>query len=100
MAVVLVATVWFGRELVSEAFTGLDERLIEWRAVHLARVNPVKVNRVRVRTFVLKDDSQAVALGAADARARYAPVVRPRGEHDAGRDLDFLVHSDKLDCQV
>ena len=84
-------------ELVDRAAAGRDlARAEPGHAVHLGRVDAVEVDRVRVRRAVDERDPQPVALAAAQRRAGDAAVVGPRGERDAGRDLDLLVDRDEL----
>ena len=64
-------------------------------AVHVRRVDPVEVDRVRVRAGVDEAHAQEVVLGRPDHRARDRAVVRPGGEEDAGRDLELLVGRDQ-----
>src|SRR5262249_61664419 len=59
-------------------------------------VDAVEVDRVRMRAGVHEVDLELIALAAADRRARYTTVVRPRLELDARHDLDLLVVRDEL----
>jgi hypothetical protein len=60
-------------------------------AVHPDRVDPVEVDRVRVRATVDEAHAQPVALRRADHGARDGAVVRPRGEEHARCDLELAV---------
>jgi len=88
MAVVELHPVWARRELVSELAArrdGLED------AVHVSRVDAVKVDRVRVGAAVHELHAQEVVLGRADDRPRDSAVVRPGVELDILRDLDRAV---------
>ena len=63
--------------------------------VHVRRMDPVEVDRVRVRAPVDEADPQQVVLGSADHRAWDGAVVRPGGEEHTRRDLDVLVGRDE-----
>ena len=88
VAVVELHAVGLRLELVGEATTGRHD--LE-DAVHVRRVNAVKVDRVRVRARVDEVDSQGVAFGCPEDGTGNGAVVGPGGEEDARRDLDFLV---------
>ena len=77
-------------ELVDELRIG-RHLLLEQGAVHLERVEAVKVHRVRPVTQVREPDADALALDRAEGRSRHVAVVGPRGEHHPGGDLDLLV---------
>ncbi len=64
-------------------------------AVHVRRMDPVEVDRVRVRAVVAEQHAQGVALGGPDDRAGHGAVVRPGREEDPRRDLDLLVGRDQ-----
>ena len=84
-------------ELVHGASAGLDQPGADARyAVHERRVDPVEVNRVRVRGRVQEPDPQQLALVGAQRRAGHATVVRPAGVGDARGDLELLVVRDQL----
>ena len=80
------------RELVREVFAWPDD--LE-DAVHRRRVDPVEVDRVRVRTRVREPDAQDVVLGRPDHGAGDGAVVRPGGEEDPRGDLELLVARDE-----
>ncbi len=75
-------------ELVDELATALDD--LE-DAVHVRRMDPVEVDRVRMRAAVQEADAERVPFGRPDHRARSGAVVRPGGEEDARGDLEILV---------
>ena len=75
-----------GRELVGELLAGIHD--LE-DAVHIRRMDPVEVNRVRVRGGVHEVDPEDVVLGRANDGSGDCAVVGPRREEDAGRDLDL-----------
>ena len=80
-------------ELVREVAARLDD--LE-DAVHVRRVDPVEVDRVRVRAVVPEAHAERVALGRADDRPGHGAVVRPRREEDARGDLEVVVDGDEL----
>jgi hypothetical protein len=82
-----------GRELVGERIARRDD--FE-DAVHIRRVDPVKVDRVRVRAPVPELDAKEFVLGRTDHGAGDAAVVRPGVELDTGRDLDRAVEGGDL----
>ena len=88
MAVVEVEAGRARLELVGELASGLDD--LE-DAVHVRGMDPVEVDRVRVRAAVQEADAQGVSFGGPDDRPRDGAVVRPGGEEDAGGDLDVRV---------
>ena len=53
-----------------------------------SRVDPVEVDRVRMSAAVDEPNAQEIVLGGPDHGPRNRPVVRPRLEEDALRDLD------------
>jgi hypothetical protein len=75
-------------ELVGELASGLDD--LE-DAVHVRRVNAVKVDGVRVRARVQQTDAERVALGGPNHGAWRGAVVRPCREEDARCDLEVVV---------
>ncbi|MCZ7589090.1 MAG: hypothetical protein M5U27_09625 [Gaiella sp.] len=77
-----------GRELVRELLAWADD--LE-DAVHVRGMDPVKMDRVRVRTRVGESHPQEVVLGRSDHGPRNGAVVRPGGKEDARRDLELLV---------
>ncbi len=81
------------RELVGERVARGDD--LE-DAVHLGRVDPVEVDRVRVGAAVDEVDAQQVVLGRPDHGPRRAPVVGPGVEEDALCDLDAPVERHQL----
>ena len=88
VAVVELQAGRLGRELVDELVPRADD--LE-DAVHVRRVDAVKVNRVRVRAGVDEAHAEDVVLGRADDRPRHGAVVRPGREEDSRRDLDLAV---------
>ena len=88
MAVVQLHARRTGIELIREATAWIDD--LE-DAVHLRRMDPVEVDRVRVRAAVEEVHPQPVALGGADHRAWRGAVVHPRLEEHAGSDLELRV---------
>ena len=84
---------WSCVELVSEALSRLDH--FEY-AVHSCGVDTVEVHRVRVTSRVGEVHLQPVTFSTSEGRSRDGPVVRPRGEVDARRDLDFTIHRGDL----
>ena len=92
MAVVDVEARRPGRELVRQLVPRRDD--LE-DAVHVRGVDPVEVDRVRVRARVHEAHPQEVVLGGADHGAGNGAVVRPRGEEHSRRDLDLLVRRDE-----
>ena len=90
-----------GVELVGELLADVDEAAADLladpgRTVHHGRVDAVEVNRVRMRPRVCEVDPQQVPFAGPQRGPRDAAVVRPRGELDAGNDLDLLVVGDEL----
>ncbi len=75
-------------ELVGELAAGRDD--LE-DPVHVSGVDPVEVDRVRMRAGVQELDAEEVALGRADNRPGDGAVVGPGREEDPGRDLDLPV---------
>src|SRR5215216_7266576 len=59
-------------------------------------MDAVEVDRVGVARTVDERDPQPLALAAAQRRSGDPPVVRPRREPHAGRDLDLLVDGVEL----
>ena len=64
-------------------------------AVHVRRVDPVEVDRVRMRAGVREPDAQDVVLRRPDHGAGDGAVVRPGGEEDPRGDLELLVARDQ-----
>ena len=64
--------------------------------VHVRGVDPVEVDRVRMRSGVRELHAQELALGGADDGARHRAVVGPGGEGDALGHLDVAVGGDEL----
>src|SRR6266511_4401844 len=88
-------------ELVRELLADVDQPAADLLAdprssVHDVGVDPVEVDRVRVRAGVDEVDPQVVSLACPQRGARNAPVVRPGCVPDAGNDLDLLVVGDEL----
>src|SRR5215211_4707354 len=86
VAVVEVHPERLGVELVDELLSGPHE--LE-DTVHVRRVEPVEVDRVRVRILVLEHHTHPIPLGSPQRRPRHLPVVGPRRVHHPRRDLDL-----------
>jgi hypothetical protein len=97
VTVVEVQAERLGVELVHGRAAGLDQSGAgSGHAIHVRRVDAVEVDGVRVERGVAKADAQALAFTGPQRGPGDAAVVRPRGEGDAGGDLDLLLVSDEL----
>src|SRR5688572_30703025 len=88
MAVIQLQTERLGVELIHERPTWLHH--FE-RAIHIRRMDSVKVNGMRMRARIREMYANPITFSAPQRRARHLPVVRPRREVNARRNLDFLV---------
>ena len=77
-----------GDELVHECFAGLNH--LE-HAIHVRRVDAMKMNRVRVRAPVVKIHADQIALCGSEGGPRYLSVIRPRRKVYARRDFDLAI---------
>src|SRR5207247_6254039 len=80
MAVIELHAVGTGWKLVRVAAARFDD--LE-DAVHVRGVDPVEVDRVRVRACVRQVDSQQIALRRSDHGSATRAVVRPGGADEA-----------------
>ncbi len=93
VAVVEMHAEGLGVELVDEALAGLDQARPRSRyAIHLERVDAMKVDRMRMVAGIAKVDPNPVPFRAAQSRSWNAAIVGPGREFDARYDLDGLVH--------
>src|SRR5687767_11660435 len=96
VAVIEVKSERLGVELVDIfAAWGNDARLCIENAVHVARMNSMKMDAVRVVTRVQKLDPDAITFVHPDCGAGDPTVIGPRGKLEPRHDLDDLILNDE-----
>ena len=96
MAMIEVDSERLGIELVDIFTAGSDDaRLCVENSVHVAGMNSMKMDAVRVVTRIQKLDAHAITFVHPDCGAGDPTVIGPRGKLEPRHDLDDLILNDE-----